>query len=474
MNKVAPIRKSLEKLSKDEAIDLIMELLSAVEQLTNEVKELKEEIRIFKTPKNSRNSSFPPSRDMHRAKNKSLRSKSNRKTGGQPGHKGETLHQSKHPDEVINHYPDNICSKCGCVHKTDAFSLKAKRQVIDIPPIHADVIEHRVYESMCQCGHVSKGNFPAEVKAPVQYGNNLTTFVAYLNARQYIPYSRLPELIKCLTDISISEGTVFNMLNRTADLLKPVYEGIKNDVSKAVAVGSDETGAKIGKDKHWAWTWQSPTETYIVFSSSRGYVTIENEFPDGFPNSVLVSDSLSAQLKTPAFLHQLCLAHIMRELNGFIELFNNQWAMQMKALLQKAIKLKQSMSPSQYGQPFEARDEILREFEKYIDLPLQEDVSKLPALQKRLRKRANSVFTFLFHPYVPFDNNGSERAIRNIKVKQKVSGAFRSDRGADIFAITRSVIDTIIKRGGDVFEFLRFALDVSVQKKAFITGCTVN
>jgi len=138
MNKVAPTRESLEKLSKDEAIDLIMELFSVVEQLTNEVKELKEEIRILKTPKNSRNSSFPPSRDMHRAKNKSLRSKSNRKTGGQPGHKGETLHQSKHPDEVINHYPDNICSKCGCVHKTDAFSLKAKRQVIDIPPIHAD------------------------------------------------------------------------------------------------------------------------------------------------------------------------------------------------------------------------------------------------------------------------------------------------------------------------------------------------
>lgn len=474
MNMVPPTRESITRLSKDEATDLILELFSVVEQLSQEVKELKEEIRVLKAPKNSHNSSIPPSRDLHRAKNKSLRSKTNRKTGGQPGHKGETLHQSKHPDQIINHYPEDICPKCGCVHEADAFSLKAKRQVIDIPPIQADITEHRVFNIKCQCGHISKSDFPAEVKAPVQYGNNMGALITYLSARQYIPYNRLPELIKCLTNISISEGTVYNILNKTADFLKPVYEGIKNDVSKAVAVGSDETGAKIGSNKHWAWTWQSPTETYIVFSSTRGYATIENEFPDGFPNSVLVSDSLSAQLKTPAILHQLCLAHIMRELNGFIEIFNNQWAMQMKSLFQKAIKLKQSMSLSQYSPPFEARDEIIREFEKYIDLPLQEDVQKLPALQKRLRKQCNSVFTFLFHPDVPFDNNGSERAIRNIKVKQKVSGAFRSERGADIFAITRSVIDTIIKRGGDVFTFLQFALDVSVQKKAFVTTCTVN
>ena len=187
----------------------------------------------------------------------------------------------------------------------------------------------------------------------------MAALVAYLNARQYVPYGRLPELIRCLTNISISEGTVFNLLNRTTDLLEPVYEGIKSDVSKATAVGSDETGAKVVKDKYWAWTWQSPTETYIVFSPTRGYATIEKEFPNGFPNSVLISDSLSAQLKTPAILHQLCLAHIMRELNGFIELYNNQWAVQMKTLLKKAIKLKQSMSRSQYDQSLEARDEII-------------------------------------------------------------------------------------------------------------------
>ncbi len=463
-------RESLQQLSKDELIDIILDLTRMVDRLTKDVSELKDEVRVLKSPKNSRNSSFPPSRDLFRSKNTSLREKSDRKTGGQPGHKGETLQQTKHPDQIVEHYCDEKCSNCGRVHKADSQSLQARRQVIDIPPIQANVIEHRVFQVECPCGHVSTSQFPAGVKAPVQYGNNLTAFVAYLSTRQYIPFGRIPELLKSVTNISMSEGTVFNMLNRTAEYLLPVYAGIKSDIEKATTVGSDESGAKVGMEKYWAWVWQTLFETYITIAPSRGYATIENEFPKGFPQAALVSDSLSTQLKTPAFLHQLCLAHIMRELNGFIELYNNKWALRMKALLQKAIKLKQSMSPEDYTQSHEIRNQILKEFEACINLPLQEHIAKLPALQKRLKKNRKSVFTFLFYPEVPFDNNGSERSIRNIKVKQKVSGSFRSERGAEIFAIIRSVIDTMIKRGVDVFENLKFILNLAIQKKEFIAS----
>ncbi|MDA3929486.1 MAG: transposase, partial [Prolixibacteraceae bacterium] len=163
-------------------------------------------------------------------------------------------------------------------------------------------------------------------------------------------------------------------------------------------------------------------------------------------------------------------AHLMRELNGFIELYNDKWTVQMKALLQKAIKLKQSMSPEQYSKSNQARDKILDDFEKLIEIPIPENIPKLPAFKNRLKKHRNSVFTFLFYPDVPFDNNGSERGIRNIKVKQKVSGAFRSERGAEIFAVIRSVIDTMIKRDADVFEHLKFMINLAIQKKAFITS----
>jgi hypothetical protein len=132
----------------------------------------------------------------------------------------------------------------------------------------------------------------------------------------------------------------------------------------------------------------------------------------------------------------------------------------MKSLLKRAITLKNKLAPEQYAGPMEERDKILAEFETLVNRQLPEGVPKMVPFQKRLQKRSNQIFTFLFFPDVPHDNNGSERAIRNIKVKQKVSGGFRSERGAEIFAILRSVVDTVIKKGGDPYEDIRFTLNL--------------
>jgi hypothetical protein len=157
------------------------------------------------------------------------------------------------------------------------------------------------------------------------------------------------------------------------------------------------------------------------------------------PQATLISDSWAAQLKTPAKRHQLCLAHLLRELNYFQELYHIKWAADMKDLLSRAISLKNKMILEQYDQPFEDRNILLNEFDQLIKQELPKKYSKLFPLQKRLKKRKHQVFNFLFYPDVPYDNNGSKRAIRNLKVKQKVSGEFRSDRGAEIFAVLRSV-----------------------------------
>ena len=464
-------RETLEPLGKDQIIDLFVEFSNKKEEILQEMKEnirvLKEENQRLKS-QNSRNSSRPPSHDFGRVpRQKGLRKASNKKSGGQKGHKGTTLSQSPNPDQVILHKPNDCCSNCGCIHSIEAFKLQSKRQVIDIPPIQTSVTEHQVYQVKCNCGCLSTGEFPAGVTAPVQYGNRLTSFVSYLSTRQYIPFGRLPELLKCICNVSLSEGTIYNMLNRVADYLQPVYQGIKQDVAKATVVGSDESGIKVNDNNYWTWTWQSSTETFITITPSRGYVTIENEFPDGFPGAILVSDSLSAQLKTPALLHQLCLAHLMRELNAFIELSENQWARLLKTLFEKAIELKKDLTPDQYNKPLEQRCLIEQILDELLKFPLQENVPKLPAFQKRLRKWRNAIFTFLYYPDVPFDNNGSERAIRNIKVKQKVSGSFRSERGATIFAIIRSAIDTWIKRSANIFDMLRFSIDLAQNKNQF-------
>jgi transposase len=418
----------------------------------------------LKTRKNSSNSSLPPSQDIFQQKNKSLREKSNKKPGGQPGHKGETLRMSPNPDNVIEHKPNETCSRCCKIHSEQAYQMIGKRQVIDIPVIKASIVEHQIFQSTCSCGCVIEGHYPAGITAPVQYGNNLISLTAYLSSRQYVPYNRLTELIKSITNVSMSEGTIYNLLNKAANMVLPLYEGIKEEISKAITIGGDETGVKVNKDKSWAWTWQSLFATYITISPSRGFATILRAFPDGFPQATLVSDSWAAQLKTPAKTHQLCLAHLLRELNFLQELYKIKWITEMKEVLSSAIILKKRMTPEQFDLPFKERSDLLSKFDQLVNQELPEKYVKIFPFKKRLKKRKNQVFNFLFYPDVPFDNNSSERAIRNLKVKQKVSGGFRSERGAEIFAILRSVVDTIIKKGGNPAESIRFAINVATWK----------
>jgi transposase len=461
-------KEELRKLSKEQLVDLVYDLLIRVDKLTSEVQELKEEVQRLKTPKNSGNSSLPPSHDLFRNKNQSLREKGDKKSGGQAGHKGETLLMSPNPDKIIEHRSNEICPHCGKIHSIQDSQIIGKRQVIDIPAIKACVIEHQILRTTCTCGYVSTGNYPAEVSAPVQYGNNLIALTAYLSSRQYVPYSRLSELVHNITNISMSEGTIFNLLNKAANIVLPIYQGIKEEIAKATIVGGDETGVKVKNEKFWAWTWQSLYATYIVISKSRGFVTVDKIFPDGFPNATYVSDSLSAQLKTSASRHQLCLAHLLRELNYFDETFHLKWAIEMKVLLKRAIELKNTMTQEQYTGPSEERTVILKEFEILVNQKLPDKVSKIFPFQKRLKKRQHQLFNFLYYQDVPYDNNGSERAIRNIKVKQKVSGSFRSERGSEIFAILRSVMDTTIKKGGNPFETIRFAVNLAACKNEFL------
>ena len=474
-------KAELRKLNKEQLVNMVYDLLIRVDNLLAEVQilneeakvlkaevqDLKEEVKRLKTPKNSGNSSLPPSHDLFKFKNQSLREKSDKKSGGQPGHKGETLLMSPSPDKIIEHWPDQKCPQCGKVHADNSSQIIGKRQVIDIPMIKASVFEHQIFQTTCACGFVSTGNFPANVSAPVQYGNNLIALTAYLSSRQYVPYSRLSELVKSITNISMSEGTIFNLLNKAANIVLPIYQSIKEEIAKATTVGGDETGVKVKNESYWAWTWQTILATYIVITKSRGFVTVTNTFPNGFPNATYVSDSLSAQLKTSARRHQLCLVHLLRELNFFEEQYHHKWVFDMKALLKKAIILKKSMALEQYDKPLGERTEIQKEFGILINQNLPEKVSKIFPFQKRLKKRQHQVFNFLFHPDVPYDNNGSELAIRNIKVKQKVSGSFRSERGSEIFAILRSVFDTTIKKGGNPFETIRFAVNLSAKKKEF-------
>ena len=205
----------------------------------------------------------------------------------------------------------------------------------------------------------------------------------------------------------MSEGTVYNLLNKAANMVLPIYEGIKEEISKAITIGGDETGVKVKKNKFWAWTWQTMHATYITISPGRGFASVLETFPGGLPQATLVSDSWAAQLKTPAKRHQLCLAHLLRELNFLQELYHIKWVTDMKDILLRAINLKNRMTHEQYDQPFKERSDLLNDFDQLVNQELPGKYLKIFPFQKRLRKRKNQVFNFLFYPDVPYDNNAS-------------------------------------------------------------------
>lgn len=413
---------------------------------------LQMELAKYKTPKNSNNSSIPPSKDENRPRrNQTLREKTGKKPGGQKGRKGTTLKMVDNPDHVEKLIPD-YCNCCGQDLREIDFHLISKRQVVDLPVIVPFYTEFQCYGRQCTCGHKQTGDYPENVVNHIQYGPGIEATVAYYSVYQYLPYRRLTKMFDQIFNLPISEGSIGNILNRMGEKANLAYSAIHEQVSKSKVVGGDESGCKVNGDKWWAWVWQNVLFTFITVSKSRGKQVIDLMFPHGFPNGILISDRWRAHLNTYARGHQLCIAHLLRELNYLIELEKTEWAKSIKTLFKKAIELKKEY-------PEYHKDDIKTlEIENEINclLEFQLEKSKTPktiTFQNSLLKYREFLLTFLYHEEVTPDNNGAERGVRNFKVKLKVSGQFKT--GQNVYAKLRSVIDTCIKSNVNVIDALK-------------------
>ena len=432
------------------SVETITIPLQEYNALKEQIQKLQEEIRLLKNGRNSKTSSTPPSQDITRNYQKSLREPSTRKTGGQEGHSGSTLKMKENPDKIIEYRP-NYCKQCGAQLAIDESTITSRKQEIELPPIIPQYVEHQSYSCTCKkCGFVTTSELPVHLKANIQYSSQISAWVAYLSVRQYISYDRIAELMKDCFHIPISEGTIDNMLKNLTERSQTVYHIIQKRLEQSPVVGGDETGIKINTRKGWLFTFQTPLLTFLTVSLSRGFKTITNLFKNGFPISVYVTDCLAAQLKTHAKLHQICLAHLLRELNNFIETFKCQWSVQMKQLLQSAIQLKSELQPQDYLRANEKVEIIRMELNVLLHSDLSSKHKKVQAFIKRLNKNHDAILPFLYHPKVPPHNNASEGAIRNAKVKMKVSNQFKTFEGAYSFAVLRSIIDTSIKNSQNV------------------------
>lgn len=458
-----------EPLSIEEKINAFIKridnLEKVVDSLKNENRDLKSQVNKltnrlsrYDTPKNSNNSNKPPSSDFPKQqRTKSLRESSGKKPGGQPGHEGTTLRTVSIPDFIEAHSPF-FCTCCGEDLSAQPGQFAGKRQVIDIPPIVPIVTEHQLFDKRCTCGHLNVASFSPGVTAPVSYGENVQALTAYLSARQYLPVKRMAELLSDMFGLSVSTGGIDYILNKMQRKATAVYESIRQNVLKNLVMGADETGVNINGKNNWAWTFQYDKATFIAVHPSRGFKAIETIMPEGLQNNILVTDCWSSYFKTNAVSHQICTAHLLRELNFLKEKYKiDTWSTRMSQLITKALDLRRENKTTK-----DNVNQILNSFSDLTNESLNQEMEEVIVFQKRMIKYSGYVFNFLLNNDIPPDNNGSERAIRNFKVKLKISNFFKSPNGAKVYATIRSVIDTAIKNNKNPFEIVRLIAQCNV------------
>lgn len=429
------------------------------EELLKYIKSLQKRLVKEKPKKDSNNSSIAPSTEMGKPKNnQSLRKPSGRKTGGQKGRTGRTLTQSNKPDS-IEELDFNIanCKSCKASLETIEKEFKEKRQVLDLElsKLNTQITEYQSFSKICfVCGFENHDNaFPTLVAPHISYGANITAIVSYLSVSHYVSYKRIVSVLSNLFKVELSEGVVDKMIKRASSLSKSEIEKITKNLELSSIVGIDETGCKINGKKYWHWAFQDKKNTLIVANKSRGTKVINENFEHGFVNACVIHDNYSSYNSLIANKEQLCLAHKLRDLNYAIECDDTEVMKDLKLLIKEAmIDHKENFTLGQ-------REILKKEYEKTLEyllnveaIPKSETHKQLNSLKKANEK--NQIFTFLEHPNIPPDNNGSERAIRNVKVKLKVSGQFKSFQGAKDYASLRSIIDTSRKRGLNEFDSL--------------------
>ena len=431
-------------------------LKSEIGKLRAIIQKLKENVALLKGGRDSRTSSIAPSQDLGRSNLNSLRAPSGKKSGGQPGHTGHCLKISDTPDEIIDHTPA-VCACCGNNLENVPADFFTRRQIVDIPPVRPVYTEHRNHTKTCpSCGATNSGVYPKQIKAPIQYGPVVESTAVYMSVFQYVSYNRIVDIFKHCFGLPLSEGVIDSFLDKMSKKAISTYENIRKLIQCAPVVGADETGCRVNGKKHWFHVWQTSMLTFIVAFARRSHEVLEIYFPDGFIHSFYVSDCYASQLKTVAKAHQLCIVHLLRELLNFEKNLGSQWSIKMKELFYQAMELKKKMTGDDYTNPPKEVQDIHKRLDELLAVDYALFNNREQAFIKRLIKLRNSILTFLDYENVPYHNNGSENAIRNVKVKTKVSGQFRNDngKGADRYARIRSVIDTAIKNGQEVFSAL--------------------
>jgi len=465
MNLPAEIGELIEALRRE-----VAELRRENERLRAENAALRVEVAELRRQlgKDSSNSSKPPSSDGLKRKSRivgSLRGKSGKTSGGQVGHKGDTLKRVETPDRIERHTA-SVCRCCLGVLTGAMQTGVETRQVFDLPERLIEVTEHQASIYRCaSCGGETKADFPAGVAAPAQYGGRIRAAAVYLNVQQLIPEDRVAQTMSDLFGAPLlCPASLTAWVSDKAEALAPVTARIADLAAVALVRHLDETGFRIGGKTQWLHTVSSETLTFYRVSETRGAV------PEDLQGGIVVHDHFKPYYGLTGVLHAYCNAHHLRELKALIEFDAEPWAKDMSELLveaNEAVRKARQQGATALGPPaiegFVARYwEAVRAglaFHRALS-PLKQRAKgrtkRRPGhnLLERLKTYKDDILRFLHDFTVPFTNNLAEQDLRMMKVKMKISGGFRTFEGASRFASLRSVVSTARKRRWNILQTL--------------------
>ena len=448
-----------DRVAEFEAENGVLRVL--VEQLQARIVELERD-----AGRNSSNSSKPPSADdqAQRESRQARRARERgdakqRRPGKQPGAPGAHLARVDTPDRVVTHTPV-ACGACGESLSDAPVCGVESRQVFDLPARRAEVVDHRGERRRCACGHTTAAAFPDEATAPACWGPNARAIAVYLLVRHHIPVARAAEILSDLCGAPVSTGWLASLSGEAADGLDGFVDDLKTRLGAEPVIHADETGARVAGNKRWFHVVCTALFTFLAAHPKRGNEANDDHqiLPDY--RGTLVSDRWRPYWTYTNIVHQICCAHLLRDLEDVaVVATQNGWAHAMRDLLYDANRRTQAAVAA--GKPQLSRHQRSRIRARYREIVADAHTAnpdptgwsdqprKRDALERASHNlaiafaaREDEILRFTTDLAVPFTNNQAERDLRMVKLQQKISGTFRTTRSAQNFATIRSYIET--------------------------------
>ena len=440
MNDKPPIP---DDLTREAMWNIICDQRAELEVVRAEIAELKAQLK--KPKKTSRNSSVPSSQTI-----KERRENRRARRGGKPGHEGKSRSNGE-PDQVME-CRATTCDACGADVSGQAQQRVSRYQVVEIPPVQAQVIEIQRYGTMCACGCQVMGKAPQGYDDPQQgFGPNVHALLSYFNGSHHLSHQRLQEMFKQVFGLTISAGAIAHSLQRTAQKLAQPAQQILQDIRQSKVIGSDETGLRVEGRNWWLWVLQTPTASYFAAVNSRAGKVLRDLMCEAVAE-VWCCDLGSAQLTAPTQAFAICNAHYLRKLQYAIDAGDTAFAPAFQWLLREALQLSRARDDLP-ADLYQQQVEVVKATAQRL-LTWETVKEEGRKLKKSFTKHFDKIWVFLEREDVPFDNNASERALRPAVIHRRVIGGFRTEHGAAAYAIYRTIEDTARKRKQPVLQAL--------------------